>query len=213
MQPEVYLLRHPALEMEGVCYGQTDVLPSRKGMASIPEIARQAVAIQPRVIISSDLARCKILAHAIADRTGLPVWTTPRLREISVGEWENRSWAEIESSDPLRFRAWLENYLNEIPPGGETGQELQNRAVDCVRDALQNHSGRLLLVTHSGVIRVLRCFAMGYSLDRNHEMRVGYGELTRLEPLEKFYSVPIVHPALSLTMPRVFAAPRPAVAA
>jgi broad specificity phosphatase PhoE len=183
---ELYLLRHPALEMEGTCYGQTDVLPSPEGLASIPHLAEKAAALKPDLIFSSDLQRCRLLAEAVAVRTGCSVQFTPLLREIHVGEWENRPWSEIEKEEPQRFQAWMADYLNRTPPGGETPEEITRRAVDSVRNILEQHSGRVLVVTHSGIIRVLRCEALGWTLDRHHEVRVGYGELVRLEPLDRF---------------------------
>jgi len=107
---------------------------------------------QDALVISSDLSRAADTADAIqGTRTRLP--HSSELREIHFGDWELRTWAEIEAEDPERIRAYWENPGDVRPPGGESWNQVCAR-VDAVIDQLvQTHIGRdLIVVGHFGQI-------------------------------------------------------------
>jgi len=142
------LLRHTEPEgADGICYGRTD-LPLAEGfkddlvrlLAELPQVLR---------IVTSPLSRCRLLAEAIGAHRQQPVETEPRLIEMDFGAWENRSWDDIPRSD---VDAWLMDFHNAKPHGGESVAELANRT-QAAFDALSQGAVPVLAVTHSGVIR------------------------------------------------------------
>jgi probable phosphoglycerate mutase len=97
-------------------------------------------------IVASDLERARRTAEAAADRLGLPVRIDPRLRERHGGPLEGLTGEEIAARHP----EYLADRRN-VPEGFETDAMLVAR----VRPALEELSGRVLVVTHGGVISAL----------------------------------------------------------
>jgi broad specificity phosphatase PhoE len=75
-----------------------------------------------------------------------------RLAELSMGDWEGRSWAEIEAVDGVRLTAWMNRWESDAAPGGETLPDFQTR----VRAAAAEITEPAIWITHAGVIRTLR---------------------------------------------------------
>src|SRR5207249_365456 len=82
------------------------------------------------VICASDLKRAAQTAQAIASSLDLRVQLRPSLREIYFGDWEGRSWNEIEAADPAVASSWLKGYPHNTPPGGETFHDFEQRVRD-----------------------------------------------------------------------------------
>jgi probable phosphoglycerate mutase len=105
--------------------------------------------------VSSPLKRCKetmdILLHAL----GLPDHsydTDQRLLEISFGEWEGKSWAELRAEVPDLVQARFDNPWDVCGPQGETYTELKTR----VCNWYESLPSKTIAVTHSGPSRIVR---------------------------------------------------------
>jgi alpha-ribazole phosphatase len=165
----LWALRHGEVRAHGLCYGHHEVESVHPAEVDAEHAAQRSIDVPwaELRIISSPAARCARLASAIAARWNLPPPTLdPRLRELNFGEWEGKSWTEVEHQDPLRFARWMNDWQTEAPPGGETAPALQAR----LRAALEEHanaearSSPMLWVTHAGPIRTLRHLTNGISL-------------------------------------------------
>lgn len=104
------------------------------------------------VVISSDLQRCVATADAIQGaRQRLP--HDPQLREINFGDWELKSFTEIEAKDPERIRAYWETPGDVRPPNGESWHDVSARASEAIDRLITEHKGgKLIAVVHFGVI-------------------------------------------------------------
>ena len=107
---------------------------------------------QDALIISSDLRRAADTADAIqGNRDRLP--HAPDLREIHFGDWELRTWAEIDAEDPQRIRAYWETPGDVTPPGGESWHQVCTRVDRAIDELVQLHPKRdLIVVGHFGQI-------------------------------------------------------------
>ncbi|MEC9389228.1 MAG: histidine phosphatase family protein [Myxococcota bacterium] len=157
----VWTLRHPPIDRSGRCVGQTAVPLTM----DLDEAVRSAVDTAPFVplrVLSSDQPRCANLAHGIAGAWGVPVALSPRLREMSFGEWEGMAYDDIDRLDGARWRAWCDDWKRASPPSGESlpvfAARIRRWALDEPPDE------RTVVVTHAGVIRALRVMA-GVSWD------------------------------------------------
>lgn len=104
------------------------------------------------VVVSSDLLRSAATADAIAHaRLRLP--HSPQLREINFGDWDNRSFAEVEQADADLARRYWSEPGEVAPPNGESWNQTKAR-VDAEVDRLtREHSGKhIIAVAHFGVI-------------------------------------------------------------
>lgn len=140
--------------------------------------------------ISSDLTRCAAFAHKIVDRRnterggveaggagGVQIETD--LREANFGNWEGRTYAEIEAAEPDALRAWIDDPLTNAPPGGETLLQLTARVGACLdRLAAAYPSGRVLVITHGGPIRCALCRWLDLPLKHHWRLRIDPASLT-----------------------------------
>lgn len=155
---KLWLVRHAeVVAAEGLCYGASD-LPAD---AAATRDAAQALARQlPQGLPMhvSPLQRCELLAQSLkALRPDLMLKTDARLREFDFGRWERRRWADIGRAE---FDAWLANFAQGRPGGGENVTELMARVAEAWGD--WRAGGRdALWVTHAGVIRAARLLADG----------------------------------------------------
>jgi len=97
------------------------------------------------------------LARGIANTWGIPVALSPRLREMSFGEWEGMRYDDIDRLDGVRWRAWCDDWTRASPPGGESLPDFAARIRQWTSD--EPPEERTVVVTHAGVIRALRVMA------------------------------------------------------
>ena len=116
--------------------------------------ALETAPFRPARLFSSDLPRCALLAHGLAEAWSMSVHTDPRLREMHFGEWEGRTYDEIDAEDGPRWRAWCADWRNATPPGGESLDAFVARISAWLEDQAPTTTDAI--VTHAGVIRVFR---------------------------------------------------------
>lgn len=109
------------------------------------------------LVISSDLERASVTADLLAEVVGCPNRRVdPRWRENDAGEWQGLTRQEIQAQWP----GWLE--AERRPPGFETAESTRARAMAAFADIAEYHRGGcILVVSHSGVLRLLRRFLTG----------------------------------------------------
>jgi broad specificity phosphatase PhoE len=111
-------------------------------------------------VLASDLRRARHTAELVADPLGLfPIDTTADLREHDIGEWDGKTWEEIERDWPGAKAAWVAEQI-DTPPGGESREAFYRRVERAVRAlAAARPGGRHLVVAHGGVVRSLERLA------------------------------------------------------
>ena len=157
-----HLLRHGETEGGARYWGRMDVPLSSRGRQQM----RAAVTGRSwDLIVSSPLRRCATFAEALGEELGAPCWLEVDLREMSFGEWEGRSAAELMASDAERLRLFWADPSLHSPPGGESLGELHARVMEVWNGLVNLAAGRrILIVTHGGPIRVLKAAQAQISL-------------------------------------------------
>lgn len=154
----VVLWRHgrTAWNAEGRWQGHLDVPLDEVGQEQARAAAAVLAKVTPTALVSSDLARARVTAQALADATGLPVTEDRALREIDGGAWQGLLRAEIEAADPERYAAWRGG--EDLPAGGG---ERRSTAAERVAAAVERHAahvaaddgaGTLVVVSHGGAL-------------------------------------------------------------
>lgn len=172
---EIILIRHTAVAAEpGTCYGQRDVPLAEPTDEAFEQVAYRLPEVQ--AVATSPLQRCARLAHWLAARSGVPLLTDDRWRELDFGAWEGQRWSQIErhlldqwALDPWGFSA----------PEGESVRSMHLR----VRAALAalrvkadvNGWRRVAVVTHGGPIRLLLAELMGLAPMKVNALQVPFG--------------------------------------
>jgi alpha-ribazole phosphatase len=172
----VLAVRHAPTLSAGLCVGDAEISCAISVDDAVERVLPSLVDQAFTDVWASPIERCKGLAARIAAALDLPLRIDHRLKEISLGAWQLRSWAEIEGAEPERYRWWLENWLTQAPPGGELASELLGR-VEGWWERLP--AGQHLLISHAGVNRALRVLVGGQSWAEAMSMTVPHlqGEL------------------------------------
>ncbi|MBF0284625.1 MAG: histidine phosphatase family protein [Magnetococcales bacterium] len=132
-------------------------------------------------IVTSPLRRCADFAQELGERQGIPVALEPGVRELSFGLWEGLTGEEIMKSDGARLTAFWRNPVEHSPPEGESIRSVEARAMAAWEEILARHrGGRVLLVSHGGVIRVLLSRVMMTPLEHLSRWTVPYACLSRV---------------------------------
>lgn len=101
----IYLIRHA--EAEGNLYrrvhGWYDSLITENGYRQIAALEERFRDIHIDAVYSSDLFRTRTTARAIYRSKNLPLRTHPGLRELNLGEWEDRTFGAVRHSDPRQM--------------------------------------------------------------------------------------------------------------
>jgi probable phosphoglycerate mutase len=163
--------------------GHQDIALNDKGRWQAERAAQSLLATGEPLgaIYSSDLARAHATAQAIAAAHGMDVRTDERLRERSFGEYEGRTFDEIEQQWPQETARWRTRDAAWTPPGGESLQVLGER-IRAVTDALaQRHPGeQIVLVAHGGVLDMMYRIATRQGVDAPRNWALGNASINRL---------------------------------
>ena len=170
MSRRIVLWRHGRTEWNasGRFQGQTDIDLDQIGRAQAWESARRLAALEPDLLISSDLRRTRDTIAALAEITGKRVQLDIRLRETFAGEWQGLTGAEIASRYPEEYKAWRAGDPLLKVGGGETRQDVAERMAAAVRDiaARLADDGLAVLTSHGGAARLGIAALIGMPLER-----------------------------------------------
>ncbi len=171
------VLRHGETDdnAAGIWQGHRDSALSALGLAQAERVGPVLAALDPQLVVSSDLRRAAATALRVAVAAGLEVRTDPRLREIDVGEWQGRTSAEVRERDPELLAAMGRG---EDVPRGRTGErvtELARRTRAAVDDVLAVlDPGRVAVVVCHGVTSRAAVASL-VGLDQLHALRILWG--------------------------------------
>ena len=102
-------------------------------MRQIKALEQRFATVPIQAVYSSDLIRTQLTAGAIYLPKNLPLHLDPGLREIHMGDWEDRTWGEVRHKEPQQLalfnhsdptfalptaRPWESWESGSIPPCG-----------------------------------------------------------------------------------------------
>jgi probable phosphoglycerate mutase len=176
----IFLLRHGQIQgsEKKRFIGRTDVHLDQTGIQQALYWKKAFSSVGIETIYSSSLERCTHTAGVIAN--GKQITTVPALNEINMGDWDGKSFDDIKQSLPREFENRGQMIDQFRPPRGESFQDLQERVWSFFETLREKQAGRILVVTHAGVIRVLMCNIMGLHLKEIFKVKLVYGQLFML---------------------------------
>ena len=174
------LLRHGALE-GGVKYrGSLDEALTQAGRAAMDDVWQQLQG-EVNTIICSPLSRCADPASSWAAQSGIPCVVEPAIQELSYGDWEGLTAEEIENAYPGVLQAWRQDPTQMTPPNGESMLDFSKRIQVFLHHLIQEYEqGHLLLVGHSGSIRMLIAHALQAPIVSTRHLSMPYACWSRL---------------------------------
>lgn len=170
MKTLLYLLRHGAtnhnLEVPYRLQGSNVDEPLAALGIAQAQAARDMLRPVPFVACySSPLSRARVTAEIVAAPHALPVTTIQDLREGSVGRWENRTWEEIQVTEPEAYQRFINDPGVHGYAGGDNFNQVLARVKPVMHELLRKHQGQsIVIVGHQIVNRVLVADLMGLSM-------------------------------------------------
>ncbi|HVF18639.1 MAG TPA: histidine phosphatase family protein [Mycobacteriales bacterium] len=151
---EVILWRHARSEWnaQGRFQGQLESDLDDVGRRQAAEAAVRLAELSPVRLVSSDSARARDTAAALAALTGLEVVVDARLREVDLGRWSGLTRDEVSERFPEQFADWQAG-RDISRGGGETFAQVGERVAAVVREHLAaepDPAGPLVFMTHGG---------------------------------------------------------------
>lgn len=136
----IYLVRHGETvdNARQIMQGQTQGELNEKGYEQARQVAERLAGEPIDAIVASDLHRAIQTAEVIAEKHGLPVVTTPLLRERDWGSFTGRFIPD------LRGEKW--------PDDIESEEVLLQRALDFLKKMTATYEGKRVVAVGHGII-------------------------------------------------------------
>ncbi|PWK88630.1 histidine phosphatase family protein [Fulvimonas soli] len=113
-------------------------------------------------IVSSTLRRCAAFAQELAQARGLPLRLDARLAEYHFGDWQGVPIETLAARDGEALARFWADPVRHPPPGAESFAAFRARLCAALDEAARAAAGaRVLVLTHGGAIRLLRCLVEG----------------------------------------------------
>jgi probable phosphoglycerate mutase len=183
---KILLARHGETRWnaEGRYQGQMDIPLSETGEAQARQLGERLRGVEITRAVASPLLRAARTAQlALEEHRAAQLTLDPDLQEIAHGEWEGLLAGEIRERDPALLRAWREAPESVQMPGGESLQQVLDRAWPALARACAGLGAddTLLVVAHDAVNRVLLCRILGLPLARLWSFRQAPTTINLLE--------------------------------
>ena len=156
------LIRHaePDESVRGRSYGSLDVPLSAAGRERAEKVARVLEGASIDAVFASPLRRALATAAPLARARGLEPVAHEGLRELSFGELEGLTYAEIERDRPELYESWMTDPTGTRFPGGEAFADLCDRVRGAAAEIRTAHEAAAV-VAHGGVTRAILAEALG----------------------------------------------------
>lgn len=161
----VYLIRHGETEWNrrGLYQGTTDIPLNAEGVRQADALAESLRGVSFHAGYASPLRRAADTASAVLRGKGVPLTTVRELREISYGLWQGRGSMPAGRCSPGLEWKWQGSPWSVRFPGGETLDEVRERASRALERIVAAHPGEtVLLCGHGHLNRVLLIHALGW---------------------------------------------------
>lgn len=152
----IYLIRHA--EAEGNLYrrihGWYDALITDNGFRQIAALQERFRDIPVDAVYSSDLYRTQTTARAIYLPQNLPLHTDSRLREVHMGDWEDKPWGEVYRTQPEAIGLFNRSDPTWRAPHGDSLGDLGIRVEQAITDIAAAHPQQTVAIfCHGTAIR------------------------------------------------------------
>ena len=161
--------------------GHLDIPLSANGRWQAARLAEALRDESIKAIYASDLTRAWETAQYVGQVHGLPVIKEIGLRERDFGDFEGKTFAEIEMLLPEQSMRWRKRDPDFYPAGGESLVALRARVMEAAERLAAQHPGeQIALVGHGGVMDVLYRAATRLDIQAPRTWALGNAAINRL---------------------------------
>lgn len=179
---ELVLVRHGETDWNAgeVFRGRADMELNDTGRRQAELVGEYLSGEKVDFVYSSPLRRAVETAETIARYHGLEISTISNLIDFDFGEWQGKSLTKVRAEYGEVYRDWTDTPEQVSIPGGESLEDVRRRAMPFVEDAVMRcGDGRIVMVSHRVVCKVLVCSLLGIDISRFPNIRMNTGGITR----------------------------------
>lgn len=173
-QTRLFVARHGETEYNrnGLLQGRgIDAPLNETGQSQARQLSRYLCNYEATSLISSSLTRAWQTGSFYEEKTDLSLRKDRDLDEMDFGDFEGASMKEIARELEDIQSGWMGGNVSLRIPGGESPEEVFERADSAVRKYLNApDSGTVVLFIHGRLIRVLLSEWLGYGLKNMHKI-------------------------------------------
>ncbi|MET8448295.1 histidine phosphatase family protein [Streptomyces sp. NPDC005209] len=145
--------------------GVSDVALTDVGREQAEALGRWAAAHPVDAVWTSTVSRAIATAEPACRALGLTPHRDADLRECDFGGMEGRTLAELAAEDPRAARAFRDDPVAHAFPGAEDPRAAAARGAAALhRVAAAHPGGRVLVVAHNTLLRLVLCSLLGIPL-------------------------------------------------
>ncbi|WP_329457211.1 histidine phosphatase family protein [Streptomyces sp. NBC_01497] len=197
----LFLVRHgeTVWHAENRYTGSSDIALTPLGDEQAGALGRWAATARLDAIVTSPLSRARRTAAPAQLATGLPQTVEDGLREVDFGIAEGRTLTEVAAEHPQAVEEFLSRPATCPLPGGDDPVTAAARAAAALwriaerfarsREDAAEGGGRVLVVAHNTLYRLVLCHLLGIPLDEYRRVLPGLrnGAVTelRMRPAER----------------------------
>lgn len=194
----LFLVRHGQIvqHQDKIFLGQTDIPLSELGKRQARNAGKKLyeMGVETQQIYTSDLSRAKESAQRIGmvfdekwqgKHLGqeISIIEDPSLREMCLGEWDGKFISEIKGAYPEEFKKRGEELLAyKYGNDCENFYDLQYRVMKGFKKLLkEHHSEDMVIVSHTGVIKVLLANLHDLTLAEAIHQKIPTGQIIKID--------------------------------
>jgi broad specificity phosphatase PhoE len=151
---------------KGIVQGQVETEINETGEEQAEALAERLSTREFDAIYSSTMKRALQTARIVNKHHGLEINQVDSIREVERGKYGGEPFEEMV--EDIRA-ADEENHLWK-PEGGESLEELKQRALGFLEDIAESSHNNVLAVSHGGPIKVLVPGVMGHTSKRSYQV-------------------------------------------
>ena len=185
MEPtRLFLIRHGQVigHHEYRYNGHFDVDITDTGVSQMNRISELLAHERISAVYSSDLQRSVKGARIIGERLSIKPVKVRALRELHLGRWEGLTREEASARFPEEAAFSFRDLATSRVKGGENLLDLMGRVLPSLFEIIERHrGGRVCVVAHGGVNRVILSDAMGLPIENFFRIEQDYGCLNVID--------------------------------
>ena len=179
---DILVVRHGQTDWNAIqrVMGRKDIPLNEIGRAQAAVVRDWLTDIPLDAVYTSPVLRAKQTTEIILEgKPNLTLQEEEGLAEINYGDWIGKLFFDVHQEFKESYEAYLKNPSRLQIPGGERVSDVQKRVVAVVEKVRKKHEGgKILLVSHADLIKMIFVHYLGISLDHIHQIGCANGSLS-----------------------------------
>ena len=160
---ELVLIRHGETKYNraDLFRGRADLDLNDQGLMQARAAAQYLSGLDFEAFYDSPMKRAVQTAAEIAAPHHGEVTPIEYFNDVDYGEWSGKGVDEVSTTWPEEFKLWADDPQKAVFPGGEPVAAVWKRLQEGLDFLYDRHNGRILLVGHRLINRLILCIILG----------------------------------------------------